>query len=57
LGDEEDFAAGADRLEIGGFVDLAVDRDGGFFFEMVAEAGLAFIHFSNDAAQVFDTDP
>ena len=38
LGDEEDLAAGADRLKIGGLVDLAVDRDGGFLFEVVAEA-------------------
>ena len=37
FGDEEDFAAFADRLEIGGLVDGAVDRDGGFFFEVVAE--------------------
>jgi hypothetical protein len=36
LGDEEDLAAGADRLEIGGLVDLTVDGDGGFFFEVVA---------------------
>ena len=35
--DEEDFGAGADRLEIGGLVDLAVDGDGGFLFEVVAE--------------------
>jgi hypothetical protein len=31
---------GADRLEIGGLVDLTVDRDGGFFFEVMAEAGV-----------------
>jgi hypothetical protein len=36
LGDEEDFAAFADRLEIGGLVERAVDSDGGFFFEMLA---------------------
>ena len=37
--DEENLTARADRLEIGGFVDLAVDGDGGFFFEMVARPG------------------
>src|SRR6516164_2882632 len=56
LGDEEDFAAGSDRLEIGGLVDLAVDRDGGFFFEVVPEAGVEAIHFPDDAAQVFGLD-
>jgi hypothetical protein len=35
FGDEEDFAAFADRLEIGGLVDGTVDRDGSFFFEML----------------------
>ena len=30
FGDEEDLAAFADRLEIGGLVDRAVDCDGGF---------------------------
>jgi hypothetical protein len=39
LGDEKDLAAGADRLEIGGLVDLAVNRDGGFLLELVADAG------------------
>ena len=39
LGDEEDRAAGADQLEMGGLVYLAVDRDGGLFFEVVAQAG------------------
>ena len=38
FGNEENLAAGLDRLEIGGFVDLAVDRDGGLFFEVVAQA-------------------
>jgi hypothetical protein len=52
FGDEEDFAAFADRLEIGGFVDGAVDGDGGFFFEMFAEAGVEAVHFLDDAAQV-----
>jgi hypothetical protein len=37
-------------------VDLAVDRDGGFLLEVVAEAGLEFIHFSNGVAQVFGID-
>jgi hypothetical protein len=36
LGDQEELGARADRLEIGGFVDLAVDGDGGFLFEVVA---------------------
>jgi hypothetical protein len=35
FGNKEDFAAFADRLEIGGLV----DRDGGFFFAVLAEAG------------------
>jgi hypothetical protein len=39
-------------LEIGGFVDGAVDRDGGFFFEVLAEAGVEPVHFLDDAAQV-----
>jgi hypothetical protein len=34
---EEHLAARANRLEIGGLVDGAVDRDGGFLFEVVAE--------------------
>ena len=38
FGDGEHLAARADRLEIGGFVEGAVDRDGGFHLEMVAEA-------------------
>src|ERR1700737_450785 len=52
FGDEEDFAAVADRLEIGGLVDRAVDRDGGFFDEVLAEAGVEAVHFLCDAAQV-----
>ena len=36
FGDEEDLAAFADRLEIGGLMQRAVDGDGGFLFEMVA---------------------
>src|SRR6202022_171622 len=52
FGDEEDFAAVADRLEIGGLVDRAVDRDGGFFFEVLAETGVEAVHFLDDAAQV-----
>ena len=39
LRDEEDLAAVAELLEIGRLVvDLAVDRDGGFLDEMIAEA-------------------
>jgi len=38
LRDEENLVARANWLEIDGLVDLAVDRDGGFFFE-VAESG------------------
>jgi hypothetical protein len=34
-------------------VDGAVDRDGGFFDEMLAEAGVEAVHFLDDAAQVF----
>jgi hypothetical protein len=40
FGDEDDLGVGADRPEIFGFVDLAVDGDGGFFFEVVPEARL-----------------
>ena len=40
LGDEEDLAAGTDRLEIAGLVEGAVDGNGGFFFEMMAQAGI-----------------
>ena len=39
LRDEEDLATGADRLEIGGLVDGTIDRDGGFFGEMLAQVG------------------
>src|SRR5712692_5368528 len=56
LGDEEDLAAFADRLEIGGLVDRAVDRDGGFFDEVLAEAGVEAVHFLDDAAQVLGLD-
>jgi hypothetical protein len=56
FGDEEDFATFADRLEVGGLVDCAVDRDGGFFDEMLAEAGVEAVHFLDDAAQVLGLD-
>src|SRR5438270_14003981 len=56
LGDEEDLAARANRLEIGGLVDGAVDRDGGFFFEVMAEAGVELVHRLYDAAQVAGLD-
>jgi len=56
FGDEEDFAAFADRLEIGGLVDGAVDGDGGFFFEALAEAGVEAVHCFDDAAQVLGLD-
>src|SRR5215831_3395304 len=52
LGNEEDFAAFTDRLEIGGLVKGAVDRDGGFLFEMLTEAGVEAVHRLDDAAQV-----
>src|SRR5260370_18475651 len=52
LGDEKDLAAFADRLEIGGLVDRAVDRDGGFFDEVLAEAGGEAVPFPEDAPQV-----
>src|SRR5579862_2564925 len=51
LGDEEDFAALTDRLVVSDLVDLAVDRDGGFFLQVLAEAGIAPIHFLNHVAQ------
>src|SRR5215469_982089 len=56
FGDEEDFTAFADRLEIGGLVDRAVDRDGGFFFEVFAETGVEAVHLLDDAAQVLRLD-
>src|SRR5215469_17725203 len=56
LGDEEDFAAFADRLEIGGLMEGAVDRDGGLLFEMLTEAGVEAVHLLDDAAQVFGLD-
>ena len=56
FGDEEDFAAFADRLEIGDFMDCAVDGDGGLFFEMLAEAGVGAVHFL-DAAYVPSLSP
>ena len=37
-------------------MDRAVDRDGGFFFEMLAEAGVEAVHFLDDAAQVLRLD-
>jgi hypothetical protein len=43
----------ADRLEIAGLMDRAVDRDGGFFDEMLAEAGAEPVHLFDDAVQVF----
>jgi addiction module RelE/StbE family toxin len=52
LWDEEDLAARADRLEIGGLVDRAVDCDDGFFFAVVAQAGVELVHRLDDAAQV-----
>jgi hypothetical protein len=33
-------------------VNGAVDRDGGFFDEMLAEAGVEAVHLLDDAAQV-----
>src|SRR5262245_5808778 len=56
LGNEEDLATFADRLKIGGLVEGAVDRDGGFFFEVQAEAGVAAVHFPDDPAQVLRLD-
>src|SRR5208283_4750890 len=56
LGDEKDLAARADRLEIGGLVDGTIDRDGGFFDEMLAQTGVEFVHRFDDAAQVFGLD-
>src|SRR3984893_11394184 len=52
FGDEEDLAAFADRLEIGGLVERAVDGDGGFFFEVVAETRVELVHGLDDAAQI-----
>ena len=47
FGDEEDFTTGTDRLEIGGLVDLAVDRDGGLFFEVVTEPRVELVHLAD----------
>jgi hypothetical protein len=52
LRNEKDLAALGDRLEIGSLVDRAVDRDGGFFFQVQAQAGVEAVHFLDDAAQV-----
>src|ERR1700751_1351012 len=52
FGDEEDFAPLPDRLEISGLVDGAVDRDGGFLYKVLAEAGVEAVHFPDNAAQV-----
>jgi len=56
LGDEEDLGARAERLEIGGLVEGAVDRDGGFLFEVVAQARVELVHRLDDCAQVFRLD-
>src|SRR5215469_15102226 len=56
LWDEEDFAPLADRLIVGGLVKGAVDRDGGFLFEMLTEAGVEAVHLLDDAAQVLGLD-
>src|SRR6267142_5489831 len=56
FGDEEDLATRADRLEIGGLVEGAVDRDGGFFFEVMAQARVELVHRLDDAAQVSGFD-
>jgi len=37
-------------------VDLAVDRDGGLFFEVVAEPRVELVHLADHAAQVFGLD-
>src|SRR5579863_718857 len=51
LGDEENLAARPHRLEIGGLVmDRAVDRDGGFFDEMLAEPGIEPVERLQDVA-------
>src|SRR5438105_4324248 len=51
LGDEEDFRAGLERLEVADLVDLAVDGDGGLLLEVLAQAGIEPVHFLDDAAQ------
>src|SRR5215469_17146740 len=56
FGDEEDFATLADRLEIGGLVEGAVDRDGGFLFQMLTEAGVEAVHLPDNATQVLGLD-
>src|SRR5262245_43712389 len=56
LRDEEDFAALAERLQIADLVDLAVDGDGGLFFEMRAEARIELVERLDDAAQVSRRD-
>jgi hypothetical protein len=52
LGDKEDLAARADRLEMGGLVDRAIHRDGGFFDEVLAQTGVEPVHRLDDTAQV-----
>src|SRR5215813_13673309 len=56
LGDEEDLGAWAERLEIGGLVESAIDRDGGFFFEMVSQARVELVHRFDDPPQVLGLD-
>jgi hypothetical protein len=46
---------GSDRLGIGGFVDGAVDREGGFFFEVFVRAGVEPVQFLDYATEVPQT--
>ena len=56
LGDEKDLGAWAERLEVGGLVEGTVDCDGGFFFEMLPQAGVELVHRLDDTAQVLGFD-
>src|SRR5215472_1139333 len=57
LWDEEHFAPRADALEIArSVVNLAIDCDGGFFFEVLAEPGIERVERLDDVTQAFGLD-
>src|ERR1700730_16538114 len=56
LGDEEHLATRADRLEIGGLVERAVNGDGGLLLKVMAQAGEKLVHRLDDPAQILGLD-
>src|SRR5437762_11262304 len=57
LRDEEDLAALADLLEIAGLVvDLAVDRDGGLLFKVLAKPRIELVERLDHVAQALRLD-